>query len=80
MQLNEISVTIYPDGRLDAANAALYLGLSVKTLAMWRSTGTGGPAYIKRGKIFYFRAELDAWLHEGRATSTAQARVQQREG
>jgi hypothetical protein len=65
----------YPDGRLDSKNASLYLGLSEKTLAMMRCQGNG-PAFIKRGRIFYFRDDLDAWLQEGgKSTSTAQVRL-----
>lgn len=54
-------VFILPDGRMDAKNAALYLGLSPKTLAMKRCSGIG-PRFIKRGRVFYFRDELDRWL------------------
>ena len=68
-------VVILPDGRMDTRNAALYLGLSPKTLAMFRSGGTG-PKFIKRGRIFYYREDLDSWLNEGgRVNSTAQARA-----
>ncbi len=64
---------VYPDGRLDTANAALYLGLKEKTLAMMRGYGTG-PKFIKRGRIFYYKDDLDAWLNaKGRLTSTAQS-------
>lgn len=67
-----IEVLIYPDGRLDTANASLYLGLKEKTLAMMRGSGTG-PQFIKRGRIFYFKDDLDAWLNaHGRLTTTAQ--------
>ena len=59
------SVVILPDGRMDAKNAARYTGLSEKTMAMMRS-GRTGPAYLKRGKIFYFKEDLDAWLSDGR--------------
>jgi hypothetical protein len=59
-----IEVTILPDGRLDARNAAAYLGLSVKTLAMKRCTGEG-PKFVKRGRIFYFKQDLDLWLRDG---------------
>ena len=66
------SVLMLPDGRLDTKNAAQYLGLSVKTLAMMRSRGDG-PRYLKRGRIFYFREDLDAWLGApGRRLHTAQ--------
>ena len=68
----QVEVTVFPDGRLDAKNAASYLGLSVKTLAMMRCKGTG-PEFVKRGRIFYFKDDLDAWLSRGRVTSTAQA-------
>lgn len=66
-------VVMYPDGRLDAKNASSYIGLSEKTLAMMRCNGNG-PRFVKRGRIFYFREDLDSWLNaSGRFTSTAQA-------
>ena len=69
-------VMVLPDGRMDSRNAARYIGLSGKTLAMMRSAGTG-PIYIKRGRIFYYQEDLDAWLREGRVVSTAQLRASQ---
>lgn len=70
-----VSVKMYPDGRMDTKNASLYLGLEEKTLAMKRSDGTG-PLFIKRGRIFYFKEDLDAWINEcKRSKSTAQAQV-----
>ena len=65
-------IEIFPDGRMDCKNAARYLGLKEKTLAMMRTRGRG-PHFIKRGRIFYFKADLDAWLNAGRLISTAQA-------
>lgn len=59
----------FPDGRLDVQNASQYLGLSTKTLAMMRCSGTG-PVFVKRGKIFYYRDNLDAWMRAGEQTST----------
>ena len=49
--------------------AGLYLGLSVKTLAMRRCDGTG-PQYVKRGRVFYYQNDLDEWLKAGRMLST----------
>lgn len=67
-----IEVVVLPDGRMDTTNAAAYLGLSEKTLAMMRCNGTG-PKYIKRGRIFYYQEDLAIWLQEpGKRTSTAQ--------
>jgi hypothetical protein len=69
----QIDIVVLPDGRLDAKNAATYLGLSDKTLAMMRCQGTG-PCFIKRGRIFYYQEDLDTWLAQAkRVTSTAQA-------
>lgn len=70
-----MEVMLYPDGRMDTRNAANYTGLSNKTLAMMRCNGNG-PKFIKRGRIFYFKDDVDAWLNAGgRVTSTAQAQT-----
>ena len=75
MQIETVRVQMLPDGRMDTRNSAVYVGLSEKTMAMGRSSGTG-PRYIKRGRIFYFKEDLDEWLSKGgRITSTAQART-----
>lgn len=59
--VQQVVVQVLPDGRMTARNASLYLGISEKTLAMWRCHGIG-PAFIKKGRIFYFKDALDAWL------------------
>ena len=74
IQVRVKEVVAYPDGRLDAKNAAAYTGFSEKTLAMMRCEGKG-PKYVKRGRVFYFMEDLDAWLQGGRVASTAQACV-----
>lgn len=50
--ITHVPCTILPNGRFDSKNAADYVGLSVKTLAMHRTKGTG-PAFEKIGRIFY---------------------------
>ena len=72
VQLKTVEVVIYPDGRMNTTNAAAYTGLSEKTLAMLRCEGRG-PKFVKRGKIFYYREDLDEWMMAGRVSSTAQA-------
>jgi len=67
------NVLILPDGRMDAKNAATYCGLSVKTLAIKRCNGNG-PKFTKKGRVFYYRDDLDEWIKSGVAISTAQAR------
>ncbi len=75
MSADEIKVQMFPDGRLDVPNAASYLGLKEKTLAMMRCQGNG-PKFIKRGRIFYFQDDLDAWLNaNGKLTSTSQCKT-----
>lgn len=73
--LERVRAVVFPDGRLDTKNAAQYLGLSLKTLAMMRSAGTG-PRFVKRGRIFYFIDDLKAWMAEQpRVRTTAEARL-----
>ena len=75
IDVETVKVVVYPDGRLDTQNAARYLGLSVKTLAIMRSQGTG-PRFIKRGRVFYRLDDLKAWISEQpRVQSTAQSRL-----
>ncbi len=70
-----VQVVLYPDGRMDTHNTSIYMGLSEKTLAMQRCDGTG-PHFVKRGRIFYFQADVDAWINaNGRHLSTAQAKI-----
>lgn len=68
----KIEVVMFPDGRMDTKNASKYVGLSTATLAMMRCAGTG-PRFVKRGRVFYFKEDLDGWLEAGRASTTAQA-------
>lgn len=64
----------YPDGRLSAKDAATYTGLSQYTLANLRMNGKG-PRFVKLGRVFYFQKDLDEWIQEGVAQSTAEARI-----
>jgi len=68
------NIEVLPDGRMDVENAAVYIGLSKKTLAMYRWRGIG-PKFIKRGRIFYYREDLDEWLRAARVNSTAEERA-----
>lgn len=72
--LKQIEVMVLPDGRVDAKNAASFVGLSEKTMAIMRCHGKG-PKYLKRGRIFYFIEDLQAWVKDGEATSTSQSRA-----
>ena len=55
-------VRILPDGRLTRRDAARYLGVTSKTLAMWKLAGKGPQWTRVGGRIFYFREALDAFV------------------
>ena len=61
--MKHLEVTVLPDGRMDTKNAAIYAGLSEKTMAMMRCDGRG-PEYIKMGKVFYFQKKVDEWVQD----------------
>jgi len=72
--LKPLEVVTYPDGRMNTKNTSTYTGLAEKTLAMMRCKGNG-PKFVKRGRVFYFQADVDDWLNaQGRHVSTAQAK------
>jgi len=57
---------------LAVPQAAAYVGLSKSYLDKARLRGDG-PRFIKRGaRVFYWRADLDAWMREGRFASTSE--------
>jgi hypothetical protein len=61
------------DEKMNAREAARYMGLAHATLAKMRCWG-GSPTFMRLGrKIVYARPDLDAWLDARRATSTSDA-------
>jgi len=76
MEAKTVEVVILPDGRMDRRNAGLYLGNAPKTLAQWAVQGVG-PRFIKRGRVWYYKTDLDAWLKDGAANSAAQGRLRE---
>ena len=61
VEIESVKVRILPDGRMNSRDAAKYLGRAPKTLAMWRMKEIG-PPWLKRGRIFYFKDNLDAFI------------------
>lgn len=53
---------VLPDGRMSRQDAARYLGLKEKTLAMWALSGKGPRSVKVGGRVFYFKADLDAFI------------------
>ena len=67
-QVEMVKVRVTPDGRLTRKDAAKYLGLQPKTLAMWAIQGRG-PPFLKIGnRAFYYRDALDRVI-AGQATT-----------
>lgn len=64
-----MSIKMLPDGRMRAHDAAAYLGISYHALAQHRTRGTG-PLFVKVGRIFYFKKDLDDWIHANRRKKT----------
>ena len=62
---------------LTLKEAAIYLNIKEKTLSIYRTKGIG-PAFIKRGRIFYSKTELDKWMMEGTCRSTVEERFKNR--
>ncbi len=60
--LDHVRVRVLPDGRMTRRDAAGYLGVAEKTLAMWAMDGKG-PAWVRvGGRIFYFKEALDRFV------------------
>jgi hypothetical protein len=60
--LETTRVRILPDGRLSRRDAAKYLGVAEKTMAMWQLMGRGPRSVRVGGRRFYFRSDLDAFV------------------
>jgi hypothetical protein len=55
-------IRVTPDGRLTNRAAATLIGVNPKTLANWRSLGTG-PRWRKVGKlVFYELSEIQKFI------------------
>ncbi|TBB95921.1 DNA-binding protein [Rhizobium ruizarguesonis] len=58
---------------IPAAKAAEYLGVSQKTLANWRCSGTRGLQYVQVGsRILYRLNDLDDFILNSRKSSTSE--------
>ena len=54
---------ISPAGLMTPRDAAVYIGVKINTLAVWRMTNKCGLRYLKLGKaIRYRKDDLDEWL------------------
>jgi len=61
--VEKVHVQILPDGRLDRANAAIYLGRSPKTLAEWGRLGLGPRSFLVGGRRFYRLDDIKVFVN-----------------
>ena len=60
--IEQVRVRVLPDGRMTRENAATYLGMKSKTLAMWELEGKGPPSVKIGGRRFYYKDALDTFI------------------
>ena len=62
--IEQVTISVLPDGRVTRKDSARYLGRTEKTLAMWQLQGKG-PRQVKvGGRRFCFLDDLDAYIRE----------------
>ena len=58
--IERVKVRILPDGRMTRRDAAKYLGIAVKTVAMWDLENPAKLGSVKvGGRRFYYKPRLD---------------------
>jgi hypothetical protein len=60
--VDQVRVRVLPDGRMTREDAARYLGLKSKTLAMWALQNKGPASVLVGGRRFYYQRVLDAFI------------------
>ena len=60
--IEQVRVRILPDGRMTRKEAAKYLGVAAKTLAMWELEGKGPKSILVGGRRFYFKTVCDTYI------------------
>ena len=66
VRVDQVMVRILPDGRMTRRDAAKYLGLAEKTLAMWEMQDPARLNSVKvGGRRFYYQDRLDTFIRGG---------------
>ena len=60
--VDQVRVRVLPDGRMTRRDAATYVGVAEKTLAMWAMEGKGPPVHRVGGRCFYYVDQLNAFI------------------
>ena len=72
--MSQVELPTQPSDLLTNDEAAEYLGVSPKTLPVWRTTQRYDLPFIKVGRLIrYRRSDLDEWLERQTHRSTTEA-------
>ncbi len=63
--LEHVKIRVLPDGRLSRADAALFLGLTAKTLSAWQTVGFGPMPRHVGSRVFYRLHDLEVFVASG---------------
>ena len=62
---NKEACNISPAGLMTPRDAAVYIGVKINTLAVWRMTNKYGLPFVKLGKVVRYRkTDLDEWINK----------------
>ena len=62
-----------PAGLMTPRDAAVYIGVKINTLTVWRMTNRYGLPFVKLGKVVRYRkADLDEWINKNVSTDRAE--------
>lgn len=59
--MNNVNISVLPDGRMSRADAAKFLGFRTKSLAEWQRLGRGPRSLKVGGRVFYYLDDLIAF-------------------
>lgn len=59
--IEQVTMTVLPDGRVSRADAAKYLGRKPETLMLWSRQKRGPAPVMVNGRAFYWLADLRAF-------------------
>jgi hypothetical protein len=65
--IEQVRVRVLPDGRMTRDDAARYIGVASKTLSNMQLRGIGPRSLKIRGRVFYYRTDLDVFIRGGQA-------------
>ena len=61
-----------PAGLMTPRDTAVYIGVKINTLAVWRMTNRYGLPFVKLGKVVrYHKTDLDEWINKNVSTDRA---------